>query len=124
MSDENDLSEEEIARKVLERANRIAKIPTRGAEDIADKVFNETPPAPAKMEKVEIGQDPPLNVAVTPLEAFWGWIVGFAKQETVKIFEGKPVANPFSVISFFSNWKVIAIGAAVIGIVFIIIKLL
>ena len=101
--------------------NNPPKLKGKTARDLADGI--NIKPEKLTAKPVEIPDAPKLVVkSPTPLELFWAWLIGYARQEVANASEGKRVTNPFplsTIAGFVANWwKWLAILVVISGIIF------
>ena len=102
------------------RTESLDKLPVKSAQDAADEAFKKEPKV--TLQAVKVPPKPILAPTVTIFEALWAWLVGFAKQQVVNSFDGKPVANPLSFVSVLTSWRAVLIGLVVLLLVIVALK--
>lgn len=99
----------------------VEKIPVRDACSIADVLFKTSEPPKEILTPVELPELKKIEPIITPLERFWAWLNYFTENQIVKGTRGEPVANPFALISFATNWWKWLIGGIVVLILVLVI---
>lgn len=92
----------------------IQKIPVRDARGVAEVLFKNSEPPKEILTPVELPEIKKIEPTITPLERFWAWLNYYVQGEIVKGTKGEPVASPFALASFATNWWKWVVGGIVV----------
>lgn len=103
------------------KSRTLDKLPVKSAQNAADEAYKASETKPV-LEKVKLNPKPELDASVSLLDLIRANIELFWRQNIVKYFRGEGVSNPLSFVSVLTNWKIVLIGLAVLGVLFVLLR--
>ena len=103
------------------KSRTLDKLSVTTTETIANSAYKASETKPV-LEKVELKPKPELDTSIGFFEAFFANLQLFWRQNIAKYFKGEEISNPLSFVSVLTNWKWLAIWAAVFGVLYLLLR--